>query len=123
MKRLFLLISVMFISLATMISQEKVSLTMFVGDFTYLRTEFDEIEVHASEVDALIGIQNSMDKILTSPVFLEKSDHETLTIDIIKAMANNMLVFMERMTIQGKDAERFQRFRNALKSALAGKTQ
>jgi hypothetical protein len=64
-----------------------------------------------------------MDKILTSPVFLEKSDHEALTIDIIKSMANNMLVFMERMTIQGKDAEKFQRFRNALKTALAGKVK
>jgi|GEM_PF-4435708 len=97
---------------------EKISLTMVIGDFALIRAEFDEIEVKAEEIEALLAIQNSMDRILTSPVVLEKSQHETLTVDIIKAMANNMYLFMDRMMVKGSDAKKFQRFRNNLKTAL-----
>jgi hypothetical protein len=99
---------------------EKVSLSMVIGDFAYLRSEFDEIEIKATEVDALIGIQKSMDNVMRSPVIMEKEPYEVVTIDIIKTMANNMLVFMDRMIIKGKDAVRFQRFRNNLQQAISG---
>ncbi|GAB5465979.1 MAG: hypothetical protein Kapaf2KO_14150 [Candidatus Kapaibacteriales bacterium] len=93
---------------------------MVIDDFRYIRTEFDDIEIQAREVDALIGIRQSMDKILQSPILLEKKGYETLSIDIIKSMANNMLIFMDRMIISGRDAERFQRFRDSLRKALEG---
>jgi hypothetical protein len=88
-----------------------------VGDVVFAYNSLSTINIQGNEVDAFLEVKNELKKFTDEIESSQKKIDENISITMNVLVANNLMIFLQRVTLQGANAERYQRFKNTMLDA------
>lgn len=88
--------------------------TMTLGDVLFAINVLNTVEIKGSEVDAFLEVKNALVQAVQKAQKEKKTETDQLTLEMNLVTANNFLMLLQRASIPGSAAERFQAVKQAL---------
>lgn len=88
--------------------------TFVVGDLVFAVNSMNSVKIQGKEVDAFLQVKEHFKP------YMQKIQNQKMEIDqkieteVPVGIANNMLIFLQRIELQGANAERYQRFKKTM---------
>ncbi|MCX7929134.1 MAG: hypothetical protein N2663_00190 [Chlorobi bacterium] len=88
--------------------------TMTLGDVLFAINVLNTVEIKGSEVELFLDVKNVLVKAAQEAQKAKKAESDPVVIEMNLLTANNFLTLLQRATIPGSAAERFQTVKQAL---------
>ncbi len=94
-----------------------ISVNFVSGDVAFMFKAFNTVELKATEVDAFLMAQEKLKLIIENPNFQKLITDAPVKVDMEIVAAEKLLMFANRITLNGNDVNRYKRFLNAIYDA------
>lgn len=98
-------------------NNQVISPNFISGDIVFIFNSFNTIELKATEVDSFLSSLEKLKIIIENPNFQKLTSDVPVKVDIEIQAAENILVFCNRITMNGANVIRYKRFVNAIYDA------
>lgn len=93
------------------------SADFMVGDIVFAFNSLNTINIQGNEVDAFLEVKEAL-KTYTSEIETKQLKiDDSMKMEMKVGIANNLMIFLQRVTLQGANAERYQRFKTTMLEA------
>lgn len=99
------------------LKNKSITATFVVGDVVFAYNSLNTIQIQGNEVDAFLEVKESMKKYIQQIESEQLKIDANITMEMNVVVANNLLIFLQRVTLQGANAERHKRFRQTMLDA------
>lgn len=94
-----------------------ISVNFVSGDVAFMYKAFNTVELKATEVDAFLMAQEKLKLIVENPNFQKLTTDVPVKVDMEVTAAEKLIMFANRITLNGTDVTRYKRFLNAIYEA------
>lgn len=94
-----------------------ISVNFVSGDVAFMYKAFNTVELKATEVDAFVMAQEKLKLIVENPNFQKLTTDVPVKVDMEVIAAEKLIMFANRITLNGNDVNRYKRFLSAIYDA------
>lgn len=94
-----------------------ISVNFVSGDVAFMYKAFNTVELKATEVDAFVMAQEKLKLIVENPNFQKLTTDVPVKVDMEVVAAEKLIMFANRITLNGNDVNRYKRFLSAIYDA------
>jgi len=87
------------------------------GDLMVVYQSLNTVNISGKEVDAFISVQNTLKPKVETLVKNNAKIEDKVPMELELAIANNLYIFIERITIKGGDADKIVRFKSEIQAS------
>ncbi len=96
------------------LKDKSISAEFLAGDVVFAYNSLNTVNIQGNEVDAFLEVKNALKKYTDEIESSQKKVDDTISMTMNVLVANNLMIFLQRVTLQGSNAERYQRFKNTM---------
>lgn len=88
--------------------------TFVVGDLVFAVNSMNSVKIQGKEVDAFLQVKEHFKPYLQKIQDQKMEIDQKIETEVPVGIANNLLIFLQRIELQGANAERYQRFKKTM---------
>ena len=98
----------------TDLANQVIKPTFVVGDLVFAVNSMNSVKIQGKEVDAFLQVKEHFKPYLQKIQDQKMEIDQEIETEVPVGIANNMLIFLQRIELQGANAERYQRFKKTM---------
>lgn len=96
------------------LQEKSITADFLAGDVVFAYNSLNTVNIQGNEVDAYLEVKNALKKYTDEIETTQKKAEDKVNVTMNVLVANNLMIFLQRVTLQGANAERYQRFKNTM---------